>query len=83
MVGMTQDMKTSLLEVVDFAASKLQIDSKSKLFLAVQEAIERATVSEMETVSAANAPTDDSWLEAAKPVLRIHRAPQECLACEA
>jgi hypothetical protein len=73
---MTQEMKTSLLEVVDFAASKLQIDSKSKLFLAVQEAIEQS-------VSAENAPTDDAWLEAAKPVLRIHRAPQECLACEA
>jgi hypothetical protein len=82
MVGMTQEMKTSLLEVIDFAASKLQIDSKSKLFLAVQEAIEQATVSEMETVSAENAPTDDSWLEAAKPVLRIHKTLQACISCE-
>jgi hypothetical protein len=73
MVSMTQEMKTSLLEVVDFAASKLQIDSKSKLFLAVQEAIERHTV-----------PVDnDDWLEAAKPVLRIHRNLESCEACSA
>ncbi len=69
---MTQDMKTSLLEVVDFAASKLQIESKSKLFLAVQEAIERHTV-----------PVDnDDWLEAAKPVLRVHKTLQACISCE-
>jgi hypothetical protein len=80
---MTQEMKTSLLEVVDFAASKLKIDSKSKLYLDIQEAIESATIRENQTVGAENAHTDDSWLEAAKPVLRIHRAPQECLACEA
>ncbi len=69
---MTQDMKTSLLEVVDFAASKLQIESKSKLFLAVQEAIERHTV-----------PVDnDDWLEAAKPTIRIHRTLETCVSCE-
>lgn len=33
-----------------------------------------ATVSEMETVSAENAHTDDDWLEAARPKVRLHVA---------
>jgi len=62
----------SLYEVVDFAALKLKIDSKSKLFLAIKEAIE------------SNVVQDDSWLEAAKPVLRVHRKPfVECESCSA
>ena len=80
---MPNETKTALLEVVDYAATKLNIESKGKLWLAIKEAIEQATVSEMETVSAENAPTDDSWLESAKPVLRIHRNLESCEACSA
>lgn len=69
---MTLETKTALLEVVDFAAEKLNIESKGKLWLAIQEAIERHTV-----------PVDnDDWLEAAKPTIRIHRTLETCVSCE-
>ena len=70
---MTTETKTAILEVVDHAALKLNLTSKGSLYLAIQEALERHTV-----------PVEnDDWLEAAKPQVRIHRAPNDCQACEA
>lgn len=66
---MTLETKTAIIDVVEYAASKLNV-KKGPAYNAIKEAIE------------SNVESDD-WLEAAKPQVRIHRAPQECLACEA
>ena len=68
---MSQEQKTSLLEVIEYAAQKLKIDSKSKLYLKICEAMEQHLVKE-----------NDDWLEAAKPQVIIHRVKQDCQACE-
>lgn len=67
---MSQEKKISLLEVVDFAAQKLNITSKGKLYLELQGVLE------------SHVADDDDWLEAAKPRVVIHKAPNLCLACE-
>ena len=68
---MPYETKKSLLEVVDFAATKLDITSKGSLYLAIQAAIESHTKTQ-----------NDDWLEAAKPTLRIHRTLEACESCQ-
>lgn len=67
---MSDKEKTALIEAVEFVASKLNV-KKGETYNKIKEVIEEQVKD------------SDDWLEAAKPQVRIHKAPIECLACEA